>query len=269
MILSVSSAMHVLEALAEEPAGLSFAELQEVTKVEKSALSRVVGTLEAEGYVRRDPKSELVYLTIRYPASALRFLEKNDILQVCAPVLQEIADKTGELIQLAVSDGDAPIYVAKAAGRNRLQAIPLIGTRAVPHASTAGKLWLASMNDFDLAVAVGQLEISPYTAATKTDRTQILDDVKAARISGYAIIHAELSEDVSALGVPIKTQDTNMFVGALSLSAPTYRANQQPGLIEHLPLLEQRARSLAGLIRHCSPIVHFVNSSKETLNDGQ
>lgn len=249
-ISSVSAAMRVLEALGAEPAGLSSGDVQRLTQIEKSVLSRIVSTLEAEKYVRRDPKNDLICLTIRYPAAALQFLEKTELLQAAAPVLQDIADQTGELVQLAISEGGPPIYLAKAAGRNRIQALPLIGTQAVPHASTAGKLWLASMNDFDLMAALKDLDLSALTGSTKTDRSDILDDIRAAQKAGYSIIDAELSEDVSALGVPLSNSQTGTFLGALCISMPTYRAIQGTSLLQYLPLLQTQARALATLIQY-------------------
>lgn len=253
-ISSVSAAMKVLETLGSEPAGISSGDMQRLTHIEKSVLSRIVSTLETEGYVRRDPKNDLICLTIRYPAAALQFLEKTELLQVSVPVLQDIADRTGELVQLAISEGGPPIYLAKAAGSNRIQALPLIGTQAVPHASTAGKLWLASMNDFDLMAAIRDLEPSALTGATKTDRAEILKDVRAARKAGYAIIDAELSEDVSALGVPLANSGTGAFLGALCISMPTYRAVKGTSLLQHLPLLQKQAHALAALIQYHRPM---------------
>src|SRR4249920_2429400 len=95
-ISSVSAAMRILDTLGGEPAGISSADLARLTDVEKSVLSRIVSTLEQDGYVRRDPKNDLVCLTIKYPGAALRFLENTGLLEAAVPVLQDIADRTGE-----------------------------------------------------------------------------------------------------------------------------------------------------------------------------
>jgi DNA-binding IclR family transcriptional regulator len=253
-ISSVSAAMRILETLGSEPAGLSSGDVQRLTQIEKSVLSRIVSTLEQDGYVRRDPKNELLCLTLKYPGAALRFLENTGLLQASMPVLQYIADRTGELIQLAISEDGPPIYLAKAAGSSRIQALPLIGTQAVPYASTAGKLWLASMDDFDLMAFIRDLEPSALTGATKTDRNDILRDVKVARKAGYALIDAELSEEVSALGVPLSHSASGSFLGALCISVPTYRA-VDGALLRHLPLLQEHATALAALIQYHRPLV--------------
>jgi DNA-binding IclR family transcriptional regulator len=248
-ISSVSAALRVLETLSSEAAEISSADVQRLSQIEKSVLSRIVTTLEQDGYVRRNPKNDLLSLTIKYPSAALRFLEHTGLLQASVPVLQEIANQTGELVQLAISEGGPPIYLAKAAGRNRIQALPLIGTQAVAYASTAGKLWLASLDDFDLMAFMRNMKLSSMTNFTKTDRTEILKDVKAARKAGYAVINAELSEDVSALGVPLTSSDTGEFLGALCISMPTYRATQG-ALLRHLPLLQARANAFVAIIQY-------------------
>ena len=65
MISSVAYAMKVIECLSHEAGGMLASELQRRSGVEKSVVSRIITTLQEEGYVRKDPKTELVRLTTR------------------------------------------------------------------------------------------------------------------------------------------------------------------------------------------------------------
>jgi IclR family pca regulon transcriptional regulator len=244
MISSVAYAMKVIECLSYEAGGMLASELQQRSGVEKSVVSRIITTLQEEGYVRKDPKTELVRLTTRVPAIALRYLEGTGLLEMCQPLLSDLAEVTGELIQLATADTGPPIYVAKAQGKNRIQALPLIGTIAVPHASTAGKLWLASMSDFEAIAFLQEAELTALAPGSKTDPQEVMADVRKVRDQGYALITDELFEGVSAIAVPL---NADRFVGALCLAMPSYRASGK-ALRAFLPHLRAKASELATVI---------------------
>jgi IclR family acetate operon transcriptional repressor len=247
MVAAVGYALKVLEVLGMEGRQIGFGELQSKTGIEKSALSRALTDLHEGGYVRRDDDSELISLSLRLPAVALGFLEKLGMLEMCQPVLAGLADETGELVQLATSDGGVPTYIAKAQGKKRIQALPLIGTAAHPHASAAGKLWLASMSDFEAIAFVQKAQLPQLTSKTKVRPEDVIADVRQIRARGYAIIADEISEGVSGVGVPLQT---NRFVGALVLASPTYRAPESV-LAGFVPALRAKTETLATVIAFC------------------
>jgi IclR family acetate operon transcriptional repressor len=247
MSAAVGYAFKVLEMLGTEARPFSFGELQTATGIEKSALSRALTALQEGGYVRRAADSELISLSLRLPAVALGFLEKLGMLEMCQPVLTALAEETGELVQLATSDGGRPTYIAKAQGKKRIQALPLIGTAAHPHASAAGKLWLASKSDFEAIAFVQKAELPQLTGKTKIEPEAVIADIRQIRARGYAIIIDEISEGVSGVGVPLQT---NRFVGALVLASPTYRAPENI-LAGYVPALRAKADSLASVIAFC------------------
>lgn len=247
MSAAIGYALSVLETLGTEARQFSFGELQAKTGIEKSALSRVLTALRDGGYIRREDDSELISLSLRLPAVALGFLEKLGMLEMCQPVLAALAEETGELVQLATSDGGPPTYIAKAQGKKRIQALPLIGTTAHPHASAAGKLWLASLSDFEAIAFVQKAQLPQLTSKTKVRPEDVIADVRQIRARGYAIIADEISDGVSGVGVPLQT---NRFVGALVLASPTYRATESI-LAGYVPVLRAKADSLASVIAFC------------------
>lgn len=265
MISSVTYAMKILEALGDEPEGMSVAGIQKLTGIDKSSVSRILATLEADDYIQRVPNTELFRLNIRFPGIALRFIEKTNLLELCLPVLKEIAEETGELVQLALAGaGGPPIYVAKARSQNRIQALPLIGTQAVPHASTAGKLWLASMPEFDAIATLRNTELKKVSTKTNIDPSRLIKDVRRIRAEGYAIIEGELSEEINAVAVPLRHTRTGRFIGALCLAVPAYRATGE-ALLGYLPVLNRRAPLLAEVLNYCAlcngdPAAHEVPS---------
>src|ERR1051326_7251887 len=145
MISAVSRTLAVLEALSNEPNGATVSELVTRLQIEKSIVWRLLTTLESDGYVIREELADSFRIGLRFAAIALRHIDNLGVSDLCLPTLRDLASKTGELIQLAIVQNDQMIYVAKAEGQQRIRVLSLVGKAAVLHASTAGKVWLASL----------------------------------------------------------------------------------------------------------------------------
>ena len=142
---------------------------------------------------------------------------------LCQPVLRGLANKTGELIQLAIVQNEQMIYVAKAEGQQRIRVLSLVGRTAVLHASSAGKVWLASLPEnqaFGLALRQG---LTRYTDKTISNIDQLRTELHRARKNGYALVEEEMFQGASAVAAPIFDRQHTRVLGAIILSGPTYR----------------------------------------------
>ena len=240
MIESVSRCMQLLELLSDRPKGVTMTMAVTALSMEKSAVSRILATLEKDGYVVRDAGSDVFKITLRFAGMALRHVERVGILEACMAALQQLADKTDELVQLAVISGGRPVYIAKAMGAQRVQALPLIGTSAELHASAAGKLWLSSLDEEEaLRLALGR-GLRKMTSQSITTVSALKSELSRIRKLGYAGCQQELSEDMNAIAVPVLHDRSGELVAAVVLSAPAFR--------KRMAQLEERQ----GLVRACA-----------------
>lgn len=240
MIESVTRSLQILEMLSDQPNGATLTRLVTNLGVEKSAASRILATLERDGYVVREPNGDVFKITLRFAGMALRHVERVGVIEACMPSLQLLADDTGELVQLAVIAADRLIYIAKATGSQRIQALPLIGTAAELHASAAGKLWLASLKEDQALQLVLNAGLRKITERTITNIGVLQEELAQVRINGYATVEQELSEDINALAVPVLHASTQQLIAAVVLSAPAYRRS-----MTQLVQLGERARVTA------------------------
>ncbi len=247
MISAVNRAMAILDALSDDARGATGGQLVAKLGIEKSVVSRVLATLEQDGYVVRDAASDVFRISIKFAAMALRHVERIGLHDLCLPFLQELADSSGELVQLALVTRDGPIYVAKAVGARRIQALPLIGTEAALHASTAGKLWLATLKEEDALARVLKSGLTKRTPYTITSIDALRAEIKSVREQGYALLEQELSDDMNAVGVPIVHTRTGQMIAALMIGAPAYRF-QRTQMIAAVPELKLKAARLGEVL---------------------
>lgn len=94
----------VLETLTGEPRGVPMQVLSEQLGIPKSATHRLLTELIRLGYVRQNPDNLRYHLSTRLVAMGFRYLSRSggDIVQ---PVLDRLAEETGELVRLGVISG--------------------------------------------------------------------------------------------------------------------------------------------------------------------
>lgn len=211
---SADKALSILAAFNEGRRDLGVSELAAELGLHKSTVSRLLGTLERRGLVRRDgdrfvPGFELA----RLGGLAMRGFA---VLGLARESLEELADRTGETVNLAVRDGDRALNV------HQVQTAHLVGLtdwtgRALPlHATANGKVLLA--------FGVGGLprELPRLTQKTITSRQKLRAELERVRAAGFAGAVEELELGLHAAAAPV-FDCFGACVAAVSVSAPAYR----------------------------------------------
>jgi DNA-binding IclR family transcriptional regulator len=243
-VASVARAMRVLQAFADHPGGVALTPLSAELGYGKASLSKIMATMEREGFIRRDGAGHF-HLSWRLLALAFGHAQRVGVSGVCMPVLQALADETDELVQLAVIEGDHVLFVAKAEGPGQsLRLLPLVGVVAPTHATASGKVWLASLPDGQVLQVMRRQGLARVTSRTITSRVRLLAELRRVRRAGYAITDGELAEEGRAIAAPIVYG--GRVVGAIAVSGPSFRL-PLPRLQRLAPRVQRAARELQAL----------------------
>src|SRR5438105_14363904 len=136
---SVSRALRSLELIAD--AGeLGVSELGRRLGVHKATASRLAAALAERGLVERDPDTEryrLGFGLIRLAGAAMAGL---DLVRTARPVLEDLADRTRETVNLGVLSGDAVVDIDQVSGARSIVAVNWVGRRTPLHATSNGKV---------------------------------------------------------------------------------------------------------------------------------
>src|SRR5688572_5018333 len=108
--------LRILETLALHPEGMPLAAISGELELPRSACHRLLGELAACGYVRQLRDHGDYALTTKLAAVGLHYLGASGIVDLAQPIIDRLADTTGELVRLAIVDGDRLTFVAKAQG---------------------------------------------------------------------------------------------------------------------------------------------------------
>lgn len=221
MDTAIDKALIVLGSLETVKVGRSLAEIAADTGLPKPTVHRILATLEKHGFAQQLSSGRYA-LGMRIAALGLFAASSSSLLSAGKPILDRLVLDCGETVHLGVLQGHSLLYIDRREPDDaavRLAALPSPLTSL--HASASGKVLLAFGDEALLAdvIAAGPVR---YTAHTKTDPQELIDEVTKVREAGYAINEQERHEGVRAVGVPVTKRDGTV-VGALSVAGPVQR----------------------------------------------
>ncbi|GAA6120448.1 IclR family transcriptional regulator [Acidovorax sp. FG27] len=216
----------VLERLSAHPGGCALSSLATELKIPLSATHRLLAELIRLGYVRQSPGDGQYVLTIKLVSMGLSFLSSSGIVDIAQPLLDDLALASGELVRLAVVDGDDLIFVAKSQGATKgLRYDPDMGLSVALSCSAAGHAWLSTMTDDDaLAVLARKGLASPQDHGPKAPTTlkAAMACVAAARRRGFSMITEMFAPGMTAMAAPV-FGDKRAAIGVVTIAGPLVR----------------------------------------------
>ncbi|HET7547805.1 MAG TPA: IclR family transcriptional regulator [Usitatibacter sp.] len=211
---TVQKAMNLLEALVRSGQPRRLTELARQLGLTKPNVYRLLSTLSALGYVKKDPVTTFYSPTLKLWELGSLLVRDVDLVSVAQPRLRRLCADTHESVQLAVFDSGFVVYVDKADSSQPLKAMTSIGTRVAASVTSTGKAMLAWLPPECLDQAM--THVKRYTALTLTRRKDIERDLEETRLRGYAVNRGEFRVGVAGLAAPIRDR-TGGVVAALGV----------------------------------------------------
>lgn len=241
--LSLGKALDLLEAFTPENRTLGIAELSRTVGIPKSTAHRLLSTLKDRGYVRQDEPSRKYRLGIKAWELGCMAVANVGVLEAARPHLERLASRSGEIVHLAILDGDEVVYVDKVeSNQQAVRAYSHVGGRASAYCVATGKAILANQSAGFLEKFLRR-NFKAYTSKTLADPKQLRADLERTRRRGYAVNVGEWRIDVGGVAAPI-WRHTNDVVAAVSVTAPVIRLTRQR--VEQLvPLVVEAARQIS------------------------
>jgi DNA-binding IclR family transcriptional regulator len=235
-VKSLLRALDVLAALAGSERPLTLSEIVSRTGFSRTAAYNVIATYELRGLVRRDSQNryQLGWGLFELGEQAR---SRSDLSDVARPVVEDLAESTGETVLLGVLDQGSVIYVEKAESRRSIRMVEAPGRRLPLHESVTGLVLLAyaapTLRDRYLADLAGAREELAQRTADIVGR-------------GYATSVQDLDPDLSSASVPVHGPD-GQTIAALTVAGPASRLTQDR-VEEFLPDLLGSAAAISKAI---------------------
>jgi DNA-binding IclR family transcriptional regulator len=213
-------ALAVLEAFTSSRPRLTLAELAAVTRQDKATLLRHLDVFLTARLVERH--GDTYSLGLGAFALGASYLAQHDVYAISRAPMEELAERLGETISLAIRDGSEVVYVEVVHGQAEIGVQSSVGVRQPAHTSALGKVLLAWLTPEEREASVYVHPMVRMTSHTITSPGELEAHLEAVRRDGYAMDNEERAEGIRCVATPIWDR-TGRVTAALSVSGASFR----------------------------------------------
>lgn len=235
MVQSVKRAIDILTIIAGCSRSVTLEEIARETNLNKSTCAHIVATLCDAGFVTRISRKEGYCLGpfVYFLTQNGRF--KQDLIQICSPIMTWLHKRTGETVLLSVMYEGYKLIIHRIEGRRQLSNARTKMIKGIVYPTATGRMLLAYMPREELQAIYSRLGppreedwagirsfADMEAALEKIRRDGYVRAADEPDVVGYAcILKSRSGEAVGALGmaVPEPLQDEKQIISDLKRAA--------------------------------------------------
>ncbi|MFC7216092.1 IclR family transcriptional regulator [Saliphagus sp. GCM10025334] len=229
----------IIESL-QQMDGATLAELAQELDFAKSTLHSHLATLKDKEYIVK--RNGEYTLSLKFLHHGMFAKNHHEISRVGQPVIENLANETGEVAWILVEEHGRAVYLNKAMGENAIQTHASVGGRAYLHHLATGKAIMAYLPEERVEEIIGRHGLPSLTPNTLTDLDDLRDEFEQIREEGVALNDRETVKGLRAIGAPVLDDVT--IRGAVCVSGPANRLTINRCYDEIKPLLLEAANEI-------------------------
>jgi IclR family KDG regulon transcriptional repressor len=216
----------------------------------RTSVHELVGTLVERSYLAPVPgQPHRFRLGVGVFHLGAAYAERLDLAREGEAAAADVAAVCDETVHVAVLDGRAVVYVAKADSTHPVRMVSAVGRRLPAHCTAVGLMLLASLD----AERVDELfppgeKLPALTTNSLTSPKQLRERLAKIRERGLAEEYCESNDAVACVAAPVSDRD-GATVAAISISVPTMRWSPERAA-ELARLVGKGAEALSGRLGH-------------------
>jgi DNA-binding IclR family transcriptional regulator len=226
-IQSVDRALDILIYLNAAGGETSITKIAKDMGIYKSTVHRTLVTLEAKGFVHKNPQTEKYWLGSRLFVLGKSVENQMGLQRLVSPFARKLHEAYNEVVNVSVLDRSPDqvyrsLIILKEASSNQVLTVnPPVGSSSECHCSSVGKCLLAFSANIDLSI-YERHKLTVYTKNTLSTLEDLRAELRQVKADGYALDREELEIGLTCIGAPILDR-FGKVIAAISLSGPTSR----------------------------------------------
>lgn len=231
---SLRNALRLLNLFTIEEPELRLSDIASRLEIGESTAYRLTNTLQEGGMLVRDSHTKSFRLAATILAKGNVILSKIDLCHISRPILEKLANETGEASHIAVFKENQVMYLYQIDSLNHVHLLSHAGRLNPVHCTSTGQILLANQSN-SIIQSIIEGGLKKYTPKTITEPNKLLQLLKKIQDQGYAVSTEELHEGVGSIAAPVKNKKGEV-VASVSIAGPTSRMspNTLPKLIKQV-----------------------------------
>lgn len=244
IIQAVSHALDLLEQFHEDVDELGVTELSKRLKLHKNNVFRLLATLESRGYIEQNKATENYRLGLKSLELGQTFIKQMGLLRQAKPILEKLVEDCNETSYVTIFKEGHIVYLDVVETDMTVRVVSRVGSRLPAYCTASGKVHLANLSDEEVNEILPDEKLKTYSPTTLSSRKELKEQLTVVAEQGYAVDDEELDQGVRCVAAPIRDY-TRRIVGALSISGPSMRLNNERIVEELVPLVQKAAENLS------------------------
>lgn len=150
-------------------------------------------------------------------------LDTTEFRTAAQKVIEELVERLGETVHLAVFDNMQAVYIEKQQPTPAVK-IPAsrVGARLYAHCTGVGKLLLSDCEWKPVRQALEHQGMPAFTPNSIVTPEELYEELQRIRERGYSFDNEEALQGLRCVAAPVRDAD-GQIIAALSVSAPAFR----------------------------------------------
>ena len=210
---ALAKGLRILSLFDEQRPAWRVSDLAAAAGLPMPTVYRVVMTLTSEGYLDHLPNGDYRpgVRTLTLGTAALRSL---DLVGIATPKLQDLGQRTGETVNLAVLSGDRVLYLVRLRNSDLVTANIQVGSTLPAVYTSIGKLLLAYLDEADLDARVTDASFSAsHGPNARVSLAELRGELSTIRDQGWSMQDEELAYGLRSVAGPITGSGGRVIAG--------------------------------------------------------
>jgi DNA-binding IclR family transcriptional regulator len=217
-VRSVERAIGILTSFSRSRPSMDVGELQQLVRLARPTLYRLLNTLENHGLVRSVGEPRRYELGYKVVEMANLWLSEAKIVRVAQPLLEPLWLRTGETVALMIPlSATKRLCAIEYKSRHALSFSYGIGHTGLMYLGASGKAMLAHMPAQQIEIALREA-----TRKGRIETQKVRGELDRIRRNGYAVTEGEVTKGAVAIAAPVFDY-TGSIVGSVGLYGPEAR----------------------------------------------
>lgn len=182
----------------------SVSEISKMAHMLPSKISRMLRTLEGEGYFEKNQQTGKYRLGIAFFELGIVYVSHFPLRKLLRPLIEQMAKELNLTASWGILKKDKVLVIDRVQNLNIDLVALRLGYNLPLHTTSIGKTLLAYLPKVDQNRIFKSLRFEKFTTATITDAGRLKEELIHVREQGYAVDRGETHEDLNCIAVPIR-----------------------------------------------------------------
>lgn len=214
--------MILLEAVAAAEHGISVREVSRTTGIDKSTVSRIFGQLQTLGIVEQSSLTERFGVGPRLASLGEVLHTHNSLWGIAEPIVRSLVERFDETCYLVVREANQARFRERIDCKQAIRYVIEPGQVSPMYSGAGGRALLSGMPHADVARYLDEMELTPVTPQTVTDRAILERLVAEDRSRSYSVSVGERVAGGNGVASPVFRADGDC-VAAILWTCPSSR----------------------------------------------